>query len=301
MMALALALAACVSPLRAQDSLTALLRANAHPMQAAADGRLSGAGAELLIAAGRESQFFLIGEEHGVAEIPLVAAGLFRELAPHGYRHLAIETGDGLASALNRAILRDAGGDAYLAFLRDHFPGAPFYNWREDAAMLRAVVAAAGGRDDVLWGLDYDIMADRYALRRLRDIAPDPRARAAAETVIARADSAFAQALATQNPGLIMMFGGPRDVYAPLREAYAPAPGSEADRIIHLMEQTREINEYWITQQGYLSNLHRAQLNKRQFMRYLVEARERTGELPRVMLKFGWAHMTRGRTYTNVF
>lgn len=300
----ALALAAllpCAAPLAAQDSLAALLRANAHPMQADADGRLSGAGAELLVAAGRDAQFFLIGEEHGVAEIPLVAAGLFRELAPHGYRHLAIETGDALASALNRAILRDATGDAYLAFQREHFPGAPFYRWREDAAFLRAAVQAAGGRDDVLWGLDYDIMADRYALRRLRDIAPTPRARAAAEAVIARADSALAQALATQNPGLIMMFGGPRDVYGPLREAYAPAPGSEADRIIHLMEQTREINEYWITGQGYLSNLHRALFNKRQFMRYLDEARERTGELPRVMMKFGWAHMTRGRTYTSVF
>lgn len=298
---LVLAFTACAAPLGAQDSLTAMLRANAHVMQAAADGRLSGAGAELLMAAGRESQFFLIGEEHGVAEIPLIAAGLFRELAPHGYRHLAIETGDALASALNRAVLQDASGNAYQAFLRDHFPGAPFYNWREDAALLRTAVAAAGGRDDVLWGLDYDIMADRYALRRLRDIAPTPRARAAAEAVIARADSAMAEALATQNPGLIMMFGGPRDVYAPLREAYAPAPGSEADRIIHLMEQTREINEYWITRQGYLSNLHRALFNKRQFMRYLHEAAEQTGEMPRVMLKFGWSHMTRGRTYTNVF
>ena len=32
-----------------------------------------------------------------VAEIPLVAAGPFRALAPHGYRHLAIETGEAYA------------------------------------------------------------------------------------------------------------------------------------------------------------------------------------------------------------
>jgi hypothetical protein len=40
----ALALAAltvCVGDIEAQDSLTALLRANAHPMQATADGRLT--------------------------------------------------------------------------------------------------------------------------------------------------------------------------------------------------------------------------------------------------------------------
>lgn len=296
----ALALALCASEARAQDSLVAMLRANAHPMQAA-DGRLSGAGAELLLAAGRDAQFFLIGEEHGVAEIPLVAAGLFRELAPHGYRHLAIETGDALAGELNRRLLADTTGAAFLAFQHDHFPGAPFYRWREDAALLRTAIAAAGGRDDVLWGLDYDIVGDRYALRRLRDLAPNPAARAAAERAIVRADSALAQALATQNPGLLMMFGGADDWYAPLRQAYAPEPGSEADRIIRLLQTTREINAYWGRGQGYLSNHYRALLNKQQLNRYLDEVAERTGEMPRVMMKFGASHMMRGRTFTNVF
>jgi hypothetical protein len=290
-----------VGEAQAQDSLTVWLRANAHTMQADADGRLSGAGATLLEDAGRDAQFFLIGEEHGVAEIPLVAADLFRRLAPHGYRHLAIETGDVMATELNRRLLADTTGAAFLAFHRDYFPGAPFYRWREDAALLRTAVAAAGGRADVLWGLDYDIVADRYTLRRLRDLAPNPAARAVAEGVIARADSALAQALATQNPGLLMMFGGADDVYAPLRQAYAPEPGSEADRIIHLMQQTREINAYWGRNQGYLSNYHRAQLNKRQFMRYLQGATERDGRMPRVMMKFGSSHMVRGRSFTQVF
>jgi len=295
------ALALFAAPLAGQDSLTALLRANAYPMQADADGRLSGAGAELLLAAGRDAQFFLVGEEHGVAEIPRVVAGLFRELAPAGYRHLAIETGEFLAAELNRRVLADATGASYAGFVREHFPGAPFYNWREDAALLRTAVQTAGGREDVLWGLDYDIVADRYTLRRLRDIAPTPRARAAAEAVIARADSALRQALATRNPGLLMMFGGPDDVYARLREAYAPQPGSEADRIIRLMETTREINGYWGRGEGYLSNFHRARLNKRQLMRYLDAAAARDDRMPRVMMKFGSSHMVRGRSFTHVF
>lgn len=295
------ALATGARDAHAQDSLTAMLRRNAHPMQAAADGTLSGPGAELLLEAGRDAQFFLIGEEHGVAEIPLVAAGLFRELVPHGYRHLAIETGDAMAAELNRRILADSTGAAFLAFQRDYFPGAPFYRWREDATLLRTAVRDAGGGDDVLWGLDYDIVGDRYALRRLRDLAPTPAARAQAERVIAIADSALAQALATQNPGLLMMFGGRDDVYAPLLQAYAPQPGSEADRIIRLLRETREINAYWGNNQGWMSNHVRAQLNKRQFMRYLREATARDGRMPRVMMKFGSSHMVRGRSFTNVF
>jgi hypothetical protein len=206
-----------------------------------------------------------------------------------------------MAAELNRRVLADTTGAAFLAFQRDYFPGAPFYRWREDAALLRTAVAAAGGGGGVLWGLDYDIVGDRYALRRLRDIAPNAAARAAAESAIARADSALAQALATQNPGLLMMFGGADDWYAPLRQAYAPEAGSEADRIIHLLQETREINGYWGRGQGYQSNYARAQLNKRQFMRHLREATERDGQMPRVMMKFGASHMVRGRTFTQVF
>jgi hypothetical protein len=301
-MAAVLAVVAVATPrLHAQDSLVALLRANAHPMQAEADGRLTGPGAELLVAAGRDAQFFLIGEEHGVAEVPRVAAGLFRELAPAGYRHLAIETGEWLAAALNQAVLADTTGAAYTAFLRGNFPGAPFYGWREDAAFLRTAVQAAGGRPDVLWGLDYDILADRYTLRRLRDIAPTPAARAAAETVIARADSALQHAVSARDPGALMMFGGPDDVYTTLRRAYAPAPGSEAERIIGLMERTREINGAFMRGELYRSNYDRAQLNKRNFMRLLDQATAREGRMPRVMMKFGAYHMARGRTFTNVF
>src|SRR5690606_10654118 len=46
------------------------LRQNRHTL-ALVDGRLSGDGAELLLSEGRASQFFLLGEEHGVAEVPV--------------------------------------------------------------------------------------------------------------------------------------------------------------------------------------------------------------------------------------
>jgi hypothetical protein len=282
------------------DSLTALLAANRHAMTAGADGALAGPGAELLLEAGRNAHFFLIGEEHGIAEVPQVTASLFRALVPHGYRHLAIETGDALAGALNRAIVADPAGGS-LAFQRAHWPGAPFFSRREESELLREAIEAAGGREDVLWGLDYDILADRYALRRLRDLAPGAAARAVADSVIAVADSGLARAMREQNPGLIFMFGGPEDVYPRLRAAYAPAPGSEAERILHLMEETRAINGLFFSRQGYESNRRRALLNKRRFLDYLLASRTPDGALPRVMLRFGASHMVRGRTYTQVF
>ena len=298
--AAAFAALALASPAAAQPTLDSLLRVNRHVMTVETDGAISGPGARLLLDAGRDAHFFLVGEEHGVAEVPVLTAWLFRELVPAGYRHLAIETGDGLAEAMNRALVDDPSGRALVAFQRAHWPGIPFFSRREEAELARAAVAAAGDRADVLWGLDYDILADRYALRRLRDIAPSPEARALADSVIALADSALARMRAERNPGHVWMFGGAEDVYPRLRQAYAPAPGSEADRIIHLMQETRAINGLFVAGQGWASNHRRALLNKRRFMDRLRQASADTGEMPRVMLKFGASHMMRGRTFTEV-
>ncbi len=283
-----------------EDALAAALLANRHTMELRADGVLSGPGADLLLEAGRQARFFFIGEEHGVAEIPELTASLFRGLAPHGYQHLAIETGDGVAAELNRLMLQPDPLAALGRFAEEHFPGVPFYTLREEAALIAEAVRATGGRADVLWGLDYDIVADRWPLRRLRAIAPNAQARAAADRAIAFADSLLAAALEQRNPGFILMFGGPDSIPAMLRRTYRPAPDSEADRILHLMEETRAINAHWIGGEVYASNDRRARFNKQQLWRFWSEA-ERSGRDPRVMLKFGASHAVRGRTFTNVF
>ncbi len=67
------------------------------------DGRFSGTAWNLLIKEGKSSQFFLLGEEHGIAENPKLAAALFKALAPSGYSKFAIETSPQMAFALEQA------------------------------------------------------------------------------------------------------------------------------------------------------------------------------------------------------
>lgn len=281
------------------ERLLEALRQNRRTL-AIADGRLSGDGAELLLSEGRASQFFLLGEEHGVAEVPALAAALFRELTRHGYRHLAIETGDGLAVTLDTLARKPEPLAALTAFFQAHWPGAPSYTLREEAELLVEAVAASPARQ-VLWGLDYDIMADRHALPRLRELASTPAQREAAGRAIGVADSLLRLAMEQRNPGHVMMFGGPESVLQELRFAYAPGPGTEAERIVSLLEATRRINGYWLSGEGWRSNEERARWNKRQFARLWHDARQRDGEPPRVMLKFGANHMIRGRTWTDVY
>ena len=266
-------------------------------------GRIGGAGGAMLVDAGRRAQFFLVGEEHGVAENPRLVEALFRALAPAGYRHLAIETGDAVAAELNRRALAADPKAELIGFVTEHYPGVPFYNLLEEAHLLASVVEAGGRRPDVLWGLDYDVMADRYALRRLRAIAPNAAARSAADRALAVGDSMLRAALAAGNPATVFSFAGPGPVVAELRRAYAPASGSEAERILDNVDETLRINRLWVEGRGYDSNVARSQYLKRQFMRYYrgYYPSAAVGGAPRVMLKFGASHMIRGRTFANSY
>ncbi|HEX2203093.1 MAG TPA: hypothetical protein VHG91_07335, partial [Longimicrobium sp.] len=259
--------------------------------------RLQGEGARLLLEAGRASQFFLVGEEHGVAQVPRLTSALYRALAPDGYGYLAVETGDALAAGLARAAREPEPAKALERFVNEHWPGAPFYTLREEAALI-ADVAGAGG---TVWGLDYDILADRYLLRRLEETAPTPGARAAAAAVRARADSMLSAALAAQNPSALFMFASADTALAALRRAYAPAPGSEAERALALMDETLRINQLWVAGRGYESNAARAAWLKAQFVRHYREAASAGASPPRVILKFGANHLMRGRNLTSTY
>lgn len=293
------AAAALQSGEAADSILRRHLSAHRHTV-ALEGGQLSGPGGERLLAAARAAQFTLVGEEHGVAEIPALTAALFRALVPHGYRHLAIETGEALAAALDSVARQPRPLDAMDTFFEAHWPGAPFFILEPEARLLVEAVGASPARP-ALWGLDYDIMADRYALARLQSLARTDAERAAAARLRAVADSLLRRAMAERNPGLIMMFGGPPEPVRAVREAFATAPGSEADRIIRELERTLEINQHWGAGRGWQSNQARARWNKAQLGRMLREQAGAGGALPRVLFKFGAYHMMRGRTGTDVY
>jgi hypothetical protein len=265
------------------------------------DLTLGGPGAELLLREGEESVFFLIGEEHGIAQIPYITTALFRALQPAGYRHLAIEVGHALADTLDGLARHDFALESMVVFFNLHPPGGLFFNLQQEAQMLVEVVELAPDESEVLWGLDYDIIGDRFALRRLRDLAPNDEARAAVDRALALSDARFAEALETKNPGASLMFGGPDSVFVALREVFQPSPGSEADRILHTLYETVKINELFMSGRGYESNRRRAELNKKVFMDHFSQVAWEEDEPERVMLRFGGNHMMRGRTFTDVF
>jgi erythromycin esterase-like protein len=313
---------AAARPPAADSALVAALTRVRMPLRLDSAGALLGDGARLLVDHGRAAQFLLVGEEHGVAQVPALTGALFRALVPAGYRHLAIETGHGVAAHLNR-LVQDGDTEANVRrFTEAYWPGVPFYALREEARMLGDVVRAAGGRDDVLWGIDYDVLGDRWALRRLRELAPNASARAAADRVIAAADSGLDRALREGNPSHVFMFAAADTTFAALGRAYGrdadpvrrtggPRPGpqggtsapGEAARTLALLDETLRINRLFAAGRGYESNLLRAANLKRRFGDLVDAAAGRAGgrASARVMVKLGANHLLRGRTWTNTY
>jgi hypothetical protein len=285
---------------QAQDTaLTRLLVANRHPVRLV-DGRLEGHGARLLIDEGKKARFFLVGEEHGVAELPQVVQALLSELRPAGYNTIAIEVSplQGLRlDSLTRTSRARAGLDSILA---SWFTTIPFYNLAEERELLGSAMSPLGSQPAMrVWGLDYDISADRLFLRELEKLAP-ASGKAAVRRARELADSGFAAVLrpGAPDPSKLFAWSAPDSVFDALRAALGAGASVRAKSIVDVFERSARINRLFLSGRGYESNLMRSAFLRENFMTALAAA-ERRGEKPRVLFKFGGSHMMRGLNYTH--
>jgi erythromycin esterase-like protein len=122
-------------PAHAQDStLTRLIRGHSYPL-AQQGQQLRGAGWDTLQAAVRRSQYVLVGEDHGTAQVPQFTAALARVLRPAVY---IAEIDPYVAQELTQLAARPAAPAAYLR----QYPGALcFYTLAEEFDLVRTLRA----------------------------------------------------------------------------------------------------------------------------------------------------------------
>jgi hypothetical protein len=263
------------------------------------DGRLAGEGAELLYSAVEQSQFFLIGEEHGVAEIPLITAALFQAGTAVGYKHLAIEVGPLLAQSLTSA-LEQNGRDGLAAFIHSDPLAIPFYSWREDAELLQAAYTTVHGTPNPLWGLDQEfVFSGCFLLRQLRSLASQATATEKVEQALVKAQ----ELRAASQPCLFVV---QEDAYTAMKEAFQPN-NRAAWQILEALETSFHIYQLFgramrgEIEAAYHSNAIREQLMKTNFSHYCRQAQETGESRPKALLRFGSNHMHRGQSPTKVF
>ena len=261
-------------------------------------GVFSGAGWDRLVVEGAAAQFFLLGEEHGIAENPMLAAQLFSELAKHGYSKLAIEISPTMASLLDEAA---AGGG--LDGLRDLYsqPGGEpaFFGMAEEARMLAAVRAVMPTDQPVFWGTDYEVAGDRPLIELLENADKPPAAAAALKTLADASARSWAEYEKTGKPEFIFGFAGDPAMVKAVRDAW-PEPDPRSAIVLNTLERTLSINKLWFQGRAWESNQARAELQRENFLRHW-HAEKRRGVTPRVMAKYGSSHIVRGSSQTAVY
>ena len=260
------------------------------------DGRaFSGPAWDFLLSQGRAANFFMLGEEHGIAENAKMAAALFRALVPSGYSRVAIETSPQSALELDR--VARSGLPGLRTYLSDQANTVAFFGMREEAEWLAAARAAVPGSQPVLWGLDYEIGADRRLIANLKAERQPPAAQRALAALEAASDAAWGRYAQTHDLSQLFSFSGDPALVSAVRAAW-PRPSASAAWTIDTLQETLEINRMWVERRAWESNARRAALMRRNLLRHWHSAGARK---PKLFMKFGASHMMRGRSSTEVF
>jgi hypothetical protein len=299
----ALALAASATRVRAQAAPSLADELARHRYGLTLENvELGGDGATFLLDEARASEFVLIGEDHGFAEMPRFTAALFRALEPSGYHHLVVEAGPITGRYITRMATDKDPQRAFADFNRTYPFALPFYSWREEADMLATAAAAAKGVDEPIWALDQEfILSPQVHLERLVALAPDANARAVATKYYEKVRTEVSRMVESKNPSMVFLASATADDFKRLDAAFHAAPGSEAGRILSELETSWEIYQGQFNGHGYESNTQRSALMKAHFMEYYNRALRAENAPPKAVFKFGAYHMKRGQSFINVF
>lgn len=284
------------------DSLTTQQLSGHKYTLALEDGVLTGSGADFLLSEAKAVQFFLIGEDHGIAEVPQFTAALFQRIYPMGYHHLAIETGPLTAQWLRSLAAEPNAQQACSAFHKENPFAVPFYHWQEEAALLVAVLKGAQPGVQPLWGLDQEfIMSSKLHFKELLALAPNDDARKVVNEFYENTQTEFHLMVESKDPGLFFLASAQKADFEQLENAFGAQAPLQAREILFELKTSWEIYAKNFSGAGYESNAQRAGLMKKHFMSYYNHALAQQDSPPRVLFKFGVYHIKKGRSYTNVY
>ena len=262
---------------RAQDStLTRLIGRNQYPLQASGLS-FSGLGWDKLLADVRQSQFVLVGEDHGIAQIPLFTAAVAREFKPAVY---VAEIDPYVATNLTQFAAQPGQPTAYL----QRYPGALcFYTLAEEFELVRQLRA----QQAQLVGLDQVFITN--AAPTYRQLAEQVKSKAA-RAYFARQAGAYehqAQAgLHAAKLSFVMTRQSPAAIDSLLLLTKTESPA------VRQLAQ-----DYAASYHIYATGSHQARVNlmKHNMLLQLRPYQTATGlATPKMLFKFGALHLARG-------
>ncbi|PHV50969.1 hypothetical protein CSQ91_07460 [Janthinobacterium sp. BJB301] len=253
-------------------------------------GKMVGSGAAPLINAGLESQFVLIGEDHGIAEIANFSAAYFEALAGQGFTTLIVENGPAVAGALEKALKSNTGVAGIAAFNQAYPVATAFYKWQAEAQFLTRIAKAAGPSFQLV-GMDQELMgASKYLLDQMAEQPLNPLAKAKIEAFRKLESDNYRRASESGDPRELFMVKVQEEELFALQKLLTAPEEMPALAMLNSLIESRSIYTKNMTPgQGYGSNTQRARLMKQYVASHLTHA-----PAQRMLLKAGAVHVFRG-------
>src|ERR1700733_2378837 len=284
-----------LAPALAQENKFADRLLNNRYQIAIRDGQLSGTGVPVLQNALAGVQFVLIGEDHGIAQIPQFVSGVCDLLGLEGFHTMAIETGPLAGQELQQWISHDSGRASLIDFEKKFPETIAFYNFQEEYDLLSHCARSAQGGKFQLWGLNQELMGSSgMILTRILETHPGKQATAEAERLLQKNDEAHATAVESGSPGDIFMMTASDDDLNRLRDLLRKEGNATSQALVDALIKSRDIYRKNMSGSGFDSNRERALLMKSNFANDYQQATQAEGEPPKVLFKFGAWHMYKG-------
>lgn len=254
------------------------------------DGKLSGAGANMIRAELPKAQFILWGEDHGFADSPIVLRAIAQEARPFGFKRHVVEVGPLSTQMIADTLARD--GLPGLHKLVHEVPlGIPFLSLKDDAELASDFLGHDEKGAPYLEGIDQEFIGSSPVhLRRLKAIAPNATARAAAEKLLE--EETEAAATAAQDKFLLTRFHD-ADFAALVAQFKGTA---EAEKIIAELKESAAIYQLWMSNHNYENNARRARFLAKNFLAAYAKAADPEAKF---VFKMGLEHVALGTTTVN--
>ncbi|HEX5177558.1 MAG TPA: hypothetical protein VFV83_11035, partial [Chthoniobacteraceae bacterium] len=237
-----------------------------------------------------KAQFILWGEDHGFADSPILLRAIAREARPFGFKRHVVEVGPLSTEMTANTLARD--GLPGLHKLVHEVPlGIPFLSLKDDAELASDFLGHDEKGAPYLEGIDQEFIGSPpFQLQRLKAIAPNPRARAAAEKLLEEESKAAASA--TQDKFLLARFhDADFDALAAQFQGIA-----QAERIIAELKESAAIYQLWMSGHNYENNARRARLLTKNFLAAYAKVADPQAKF---VFKMGLEHVAQGTTTVN--
>jgi hypothetical protein len=257
-------------------------------------GQLAGPGGDAIRAAMADAQFVLLGEDHGISQIPQFAAALCTELAPHGFHRIEVEISPSVAPTLER-FARAQDGAAQLAAFDKRYPDSiAFYTWREEFEFLQRCEKASPQGYEIR-GLDQDFMGgSTYILARIFELKLSQETHRAIQQLLEEDKAAREAAEKSGNSGDMFLMAAKQEELDRVRDLLRRDGPAEAQSLFESLLASRDIYGKFMSGAGYESNRERAMLMKKLFRADYIDSQLRDAAPAKVLFKFGAYHMGRG-------